>query len=76
MGCIGMVKGRASATAFDNACGMHIYFNQPISYRATVTPSKDAREDTFRDKNTGLRKQHAAWRWCIGNIFGGKYKII
>ena len=48
---IGMVKGRASGTEFDNACGMYIYFNQPISCRTTVTPIQRCRRHLSRQKH-------------------------
>ena len=48
---IGMVKGRASGTEFDNACGMYIYFNQPISYLTTVTPIQRCRRHLSRQKH-------------------------
>ena len=62
-----MAKCRASGTEFDNACGMYLYFIQPISYR-NVTPSKDA-GDNFRDKNTGLRALEATGNGVYANNF-------
>ena len=62
-----MCKNRASGTEFDNACGMYLYFIQPISYR-NVTPSKDA-GDNFRDKNTGLRALESTGNGVYANNY-------